>query len=322
MRKFVLPILLLVDLAIFLPYSSVGFDSWGELFSGSVPLDDLSYGLRDYCETLVSQSAPLLILSVGMTIVLMTAGIDLSVGSMVALVACVMSNFAESGNFWLTAAPVGLGLAVGLGYFNGLLIARLDIPPIIATLGTLFFYRGLCDAVMIGHENLVPVPEWCGGATGAAGIVLSIIVPGGLYFRWSRWRREILLLGGNRIAARYAGIPVSHRIEQVYALMGLLVFFAACVASSRDMSVNASWQSGLELKVIVAVVLGGTRVDGGFGSIAGSLLGVLLIAVMETGLMGAQRSELMRVLLGPLLVLGVWLNMHAENTLLKLQRSA
>lgn len=306
MRRALLPILLLVEIAVFAPKSGVRYDSLAEFQS--------TFGW--YATAMLWHAAPLLVLVLGMTIVLMTAGIDLSVGSMVALVACVMSTFEGGMSFWYTAVPVGLLLGLGLGFFNGVLIARLDVPPIITTLGTLIFYRGLCNVVMQGSENAVfaSVPgygwlgEWLGGGLVAGGILM---LAGG-WFGMSRWRREILMQGGNRVAARYAAIPVERRTIQVYTLMGLLAFVAAVLVSAKFGSINASSQRGLELQVIVAVVLGGTRVDGGSGSIVGSVLGVFLIAVLEEGLRGMAMSDLRPILLGTLLVGGVWLNTHGR----------
>lgn len=319
MRHAVLPILLLIELALFLPLSGVEFNSWNAF------RESAGWYFRD----LVVQATPLLILVPGMTIVLATAGIDLSVGSMVALVACVMARFEPSPAFWHTAVPLGLAAAVFLGTFNGCLIALLDIPPIIATLGTLFFYRGLCQAVLesqeLGPFARVPGYEWWGELTGSVLLLGVVLVAGGLLFRFSRWRREVLFLGGNRIAARYAGIPVTRRTIEVYALIGLLSFAAALSFTARNSSVTASVLAGFELDVIVAVVLGGTRVSGGFASISGSVCGALLVAVMREGLRGAGSNpwitnqlsfdvkQLEFVLLGALLLVGVWVNTHVRG---------
>ena len=264
----------------------------------------------------------MVVLAVGMTVVLTTAGIDLSVGSMVALIACVMSKFDGSPQFWLTAVPIGFGVAISLGLFNGALIAYADVPPIIATLGTLFFYRGLCQVVMGDVENApfgdVPFYSEFGEVIGASCIMALVAIVGGSYFYRSRWRRELLMLGGNNVAARYAGIPVNRRLLQVYGLMAILAFLAALSMTAHDRSVKASSYEGLELQVIVATVLGGTRVDGGHGSISGSVLGVFLVVVLSDGLRGLSNSMtdvipfkisyLEYILMGGLLVLGVWLN--------------
>ena len=314
MRRLALPILLLVEIALFTAISAPRFSSLGGL---------AAYFLQ-YFGDLLAQSAPILLLAAGMTLVLMTAGIDLSVGSMVALIACVMSSFNAGGAFWLTAVPVGLALGLGLGFANGLLIALLNIPPIIATLGTMILFRGLCFVVMGDLEKApfvdVPAYEWLGQVSGALTLTALVFVIGGIWFERSRWRREILMLGGNRVAARYAGIPVTRRLCEVYGLMGLLAFLAALCFTARNSSVSASSLTGLELHVIVAVVLGGTRVQGGAGSLFGSLMGVLMIAVLDEGLRGASAwgdkylpfkiSHLEYLLLGTLLVAGVWLNMR------------
>ncbi|MBI4601025.1 MAG: ABC transporter permease [Planctomycetes bacterium] len=276
----------------------------------------------DYGESLLVQSCPILLLAFGMTIVISTAGIDLSVGSMTALVACVMAVAGEGATFWATAVPAGLAVALLAGLANGATIALLDVPPIIATLGTMILYRGLCW-VTVGDREMDPffdVRHYEHLGEPLAALVLVALVYGGgtLYFGASRWRREVLMLGGNRVAARYAGVPVVRRTLEVYALVGLLAFLAAVTFTARQGSVTASALAGLELKVIVAVVLGGTRVEGGSASVLGSLLGVAIIAVLDEGLRGAKRwgdehlpfevAHLRFVSLGLLLAAGVWLN--------------
>ncbi len=307
-RQAVLPLLLLAVFAGFLPWSGIRFDSPA----------NFAFGLWLYWQDVLTQAAPLLVLALGMTAVLMTAGIDLSVGSMTALIACVMSTFDGGPSFWTTAVPIGFLIAILLGTLNGTLIAWMDIPPIIATLGTLFFYRGLCYVVRQSQESdvfndvpswgMLPDYTWFGEFPGAILTASGLLLLAGVWFYWSRWRRELLMLGGNRIAARYAGIPVYFRLFQVYGLMGACAFVAAILGTAREGSVSASWQMGLELQVIVAVVLGGTRVDGGYGSVWGSLIGVLLVTVLDEGLRMIEQSDLEPVMLGLLLILGVRLN--------------
>ena len=183
---------------------------------------ELGVYLRSYASDLVAQSGPVLLLGFGMTLVLMTAGIDLSVGSMVALVACVMSSFPTGPQFWWTAVPIGLALALLLGLTNGALIAYLDVPPIIATLGNDdLFYRGMCFVVMGELEKApfvdVPGYEWFGQFLGAAVLVAAVLrgvvvasplplAPGNPHAR----------VGTGLLPARYAGIPVTRRLCQVY----------------------------------------------------------------------------------------------------------
>lgn len=288
--------------------------------------DALNY-FGSYFADILSQSAPILCLAFGMTLVLMTAGIDLSVASLTALVACVMASLdGGGGSFWVTALPVGLALAIGLGITNGLLISWLDLPPIIATLGTMIFYRGWCFVVMGDAEKpfLAPGYEVLGEFWFVLGCVALLYGVGSAYLTRSRWLQEILFIGGNRVAARYAGLRVGWRLCQVYAFVGGLAFLAAVSFTARNGSVSGSAMLGTELQVIVAVVLGGTRVQGGRGSLIGSFLGVLVIAILDEGLRSSVRwgdaylpfrvSHLQFILLGLLLVLGVWINSRPRRS--------
>ena len=311
-RAAILLAILLLELGFFTALSGTEFSSASDLF----------IYFRSYLADLFVQAAPILILAFGMTIVLMTAGIDLSVASIVALVACVMSSFPATDDFYWTAIPAGLAVGIAAGLLNGFLVARLDVPPIIATLGTMIFFRGLCFVIMGDREKSsfleVNGYQIFGEFTGAGAIILAVFLLGGLYFSYSLWRRELLMIGGNRIAARYAAIRVDRRLLQVYVLVGFLAFLAALCFTGRNGSVSASALSGLELHVIVAVVLGGTRVQGGSGTLIGTIFGVLFIAIMDEGLRGAaiwgarnlpfKISHLEYVSLGLLLVFGVWLN--------------
>jgi len=316
MRRFLLPILLLVEMAVLAPLSGVRFDSF----------ENFSQTAGWYFNDLIIGAAPILVLSFGMTAILMSGGIDLSVGSMTALVACVMATFEPGPHFWMTAIPVGLAVGAGLGLFNGLLVTAFDVPPIITTLGTLFFYRGLCDVVLKGTKPspFIDVPGYSrlGELTGVLLLVGIILVVGGGWFRGSRWRKEVLMIGGNRVAARYAAIRVNRRLIELYTLSGILAFVAAVCFTAHDGSASAASYSGLELQVIVAVVLGGTSVIGGSGSVLSSIIGVFLVAVLAEGLRAGgsvfwiqerlpfKFNNLRFVLLGTLLLIGVWINTH------------
>lgn len=272
---------------------------------------------------LLVQAAPVLVLAFGMTLVLTTAGIDLSVGSMTALVACIMASTGEGVSFWWTAMPLGLVAGLLLGAANGALIAGLDMPPIIATLGTMILYRGLAFVVLRDAEKGpfpdVPGYAWLGEAF-FVGCVMAILYGlGGLYLGRSRWRQELRLIGGNRSAGRYAGLAVPRRLWEVYTLVGGLAFLAAVLYTARNGSVSASALTELELKVVVAVVLGGTKIDGGGGSLPGTFLGAFIIAVLDEGMRSPELKlwgdahlpfqivHLRHVVFGCMLVLGVWL---------------
>jgi rhamnose transport system permease protein len=307
----VLTLLFVIEVALLAPLSGVRSSNFAATFAA-------------YANDVVIDAVPVLLLALGMTVVLMSGGIDLSVASMTALIACVLSTFEPGPRFWLTAIPVGLALGAGLGLANGLLIAACDVPPIIATLGTLFFYRGLCDALLKGakYNPFFDVPGYSrlGELPWALVLVGVVLILGGGWFRASRWRREILMIGGNRVAARYAAIPVGRRLVEVYTLSGVLAFLAAVCFTAHDGSASQASYLGLELQVIVAVVLGGTAVTGGRGTLLGSVLGVLLVAVLVEGLQAGGSNFWIRehlpfkfgnlrfVLLGALLLVGVWIN--------------
>jgi ribose/xylose/arabinose/galactoside ABC-type transport system permease subunit len=311
MRRFALPLLLVIEIVVLAPLSGVRGSNLLPTFTA-------------YANDLLVEAAPALLLSVGMTIVMISGGIDLSVASMTALIACVLSTFEPGPRFWFTAIPVGLALGASLGLTNGLLVAACDVPPIIATLGTLFLYRGLCEAVLKGakYNPFFDVPGYdrLGELSGALAVIGGVLILGGGWFRASRWRREILMIGGNRVAARYAAIPVGRRLIEVYTLSGVLAFLAAVCFTAHDGSASQASYLGLELQVIVAVVLGGTAVTGGRGTLGGSALGVLLVAVLIEGLQAGGSNfwleqhlpfkfgNLRFVLLGALLVTGVWFN--------------
>lgn len=317
MRYSILLLILFAEIGLFTVIGGQRVDSMSEI----------GRYLTLYFSDILAQSAPVLLLAFGMTLVLMTAGIDLSAASMVALIACVMSSFDPGIGFWWTAVPVGLVLGLLLGLTNGLLIARLDIPPIIATLGTMILYRGLCFVVMGDLEKApfldVPGYEWFGQFLGAVFVIAMIYLAAGSYLNGSRWLREILMIGGNRVAARYAGVPVTRRLCEVYAVAGFMAFLAALCFTARNSSVSGSSLTGLELHVIVAVVLGGTRVQGGAGTWIGSFLGVLILSVLDEGLRGAsvwgekhlpfKISHIEFLVLGVLLAAGVWMNTRFQD---------
>ncbi len=273
----------------------------------------------------IEQAGRLVFLAFGMTLVLMTAGIDLSVASMTVLIVCVLGSLLD-GAFGFGALPIALVVGLSLGLFNGVLVAWLDIPPIIATLGTLFLYRGCCW-VVVGDRTSIPFDseEWAlfGEWPFVCMAALVVYGLGGWLLARSRWHEEILMIGGNRVAARYAGIRVTRRLLEVYALVGVLATLTSLVFIGRNGSVQASSIKGLELHVIVATVLGGTRVQGGAGSVVGTLLGVLIVTVLNIGLQGLKLSSIelpfkehyvRYLLLGGLLVLGVWLNTNERWT--------
>jgi len=211
----------------------------------AIGADRLTLG---FFHAVVEQAGGLLFLAFGMSFVLMTAGIDLSVGSMTTLIVCIVGTvFGETFGWHLV--PLGILIGVVLGALNGLLVAKLDMPPIIATLGTLFLFRGLCWVLIGDGRTSIPFDaeswESFGEAPRIALMASLVFGVGGAYLSRSRWRREVLMIGGNLAASRYAGIGVTRRLIEVYTMVGGMAALSAFVFIGTNGSVQGSSLTGL-----------------------------------------------------------------------------
>ncbi len=231
------------------------------------------------------------IIAVGMMMVILTRGIDLSVGSALALTAVVMADALMKGAGWTGALLISIGLGALLGVTNGALVTRLRVPPFIATLGMMVFARGLALTYtegrpitgldesfrFLGRGFLGPVPM---------PIVLAALVFAGAYvvLYQTRFGRYIYAIGDNEVAARLSGIGVRRYIAFVYAVAGALAALAGTIEIARLNSAAPTLGAGYEFDAIAAVVVGGTSFEGGEGTLWGTLLGVLIIAVLNNGL--------------------------------------
>ena len=231
------------------------------------------------------------IVAVGMTLVILTGGIDLSVGSVLALSAIVGADLMKKGTAVPLAVPVALAIGLALGMINGFIITRGKIPPFIATLGMLTVARGLTLMYTQG-QPVTGLPEafrFIGA--GSIGPVPMPIVVAGLTFLLghllltrTRFGEYIYLLGDNPRAARLAGVPTDRMTVMVYALSGLCAALAGLVLIARLDSAQPVLGQGYELDAIAAVVVGGTSFSGGEGTLTGTLLGVLLIETLNNGI--------------------------------------
>jgi len=250
---------------------------------------------------ILRQYAFVLILAVGQTLVIITAGIDLSVAATAALSGSVMGvTYAHTGMpAW---AAIGLGLLTGfaVGLLNGLAITMWKVPDIIVTLGALTAVRGVALVVTDG----LPVPDYSQAVEGRrmpgvieflgtedlAGIPWIIIVAAVCcLFGWyvlnrTRLGRSIVAVGGNREAAHVSGINVNRTKVSVYAISGLLAAVGGMMLAGRLNSANALMASGKELDTIAAVVIGGTALFGGEGRVSGTVVGVFIMGVLANGL--------------------------------------
>jgi len=237
------------------------------------------------------QSTINLIIAIGMTYVILTAGIDLSVGAVLALSTVVTADLLQRGIPILPTLLLGLLLGGVLGSANGLLISRLKVPPFVATLGMMTVARGLAltytqgrpitglpDAFRYmgtGYLGPIPMPIIIAGVTFLAGYILLTRTRMGMY---------IYALGNNPVAAHYTGIATSNYITFVYVLAGSLAALAGMILVARLDSAQPTAGISYEFDAIAAVVVGGTSFAGGQGSLLGTLLGVLVISVLNNGL--------------------------------------
>jgi ribose transport system permease protein len=231
------------------------------------------------------------IIAVGMTLVILTAGIDLSVGSVLALSAVIGADLLKKGIPVPAAVLAALGVGALAGLVNGIIITRGKIPPFITTLGMLTVARGL-TLMYTGGQPFTGFPEaFREIGVGAVGPIPMPIIIAGLVFlvtsimlRRTRYGKYIYLLGDNPIAARLAGINTEFMIVIVYVFSGLCAALAGLVLIARLDSAQPVIGMGYEFNAIAAVVVGGTSFSGGEGTLFGTLLGTLLIEALGNGL--------------------------------------
>ncbi len=231
------------------------------------------------------------IIAVGMTMVILTAGIDLSVGSILGLTAVITADMLHSGIPVFLAIFLGLFLGICIGLVNGILITRVKIPPFIATLGMMTLTRGLAFTFTQGKpitgldEGFRVIGTGMTGPVPVPVIIAGIVfVAGYIFLKKSRHGENIYALGNNETAAHFSGIPVKRYMTLVYAVSGFLSALAGMILIGRLDSAQPIIGQGYEFDAIAAVVVGGTSFTGGHGSIWGTLIGVLIIAVINNGL--------------------------------------
>jgi ribose transport system permease protein len=246
-------------------------------------------------QTMALQTVVVALAAVGMTLIMVKGGIDLSVGSVVALTAVVIARLLRDGAGPVTAACAGILVGGVCGAVNGGLVAGLRVTPFIVTLGTMSMLRGAAkglaneqkiDATPLGLDELMDLPvderSWMIVSWGIW-IALAVAAAAAVLLAYSRLGRHIVAIGSNEQTARLCGIAVPRVTVITYALGGMLAGLAGVMQFSRLTVGDPTDSVGLELDVIAAVVIGGGSLSGGRGSIAGSLLGAALMTVIKTG---------------------------------------
>ena len=278
-----------------------------------------NFGTADNIANIVRQSVEIGLLALVMTPIILTAGIDLSVGSLMGLCAVVFGMLWKDAGCapWIAAVGAIITGAIG-GSVNAALITRLGLPPLIVTLGTFSLFRGLAEAFTGGTKAYTNFPEsflalgnnFFLGVPVQAWIFAAVAIGIWLLVHRTTYGRAFRALGFAPEGARYAGIPVERRVALAYTLAGAVAGLAAVIFVSRVTEARANAGIGYELAAITAVVLGGTSIFGGIGTVHGTLLGVAAVAVLANGLsriikiMDISR-ELSGMLTGALLLLAL-----------------
>jgi ribose/xylose/arabinose/galactoside ABC-type transport system permease subunit len=262
---------------------------------------------------IIRLSVELGLLALVMTPIILTGGIDLSVGSLLGLCAISFGKLWRDGGLPpAVAALCTLLIGAAAGGLNALLITRLKLPPLIVTLGSFSLFRGLAEAITRGVDNFTgfPRPFLFLGQGYFFGIIpaqlpILVLAAIGIWLLVHRttFGRSFRTIGFSPEGTRYAGIPVEGRVALVYLMSGLLSALAALIYVARVGQAKADAGTGYELLAITAVVLGGTSIFGGIGTVHGTLLGLAVLAVLKNGLtLSDMPSELAGILTGALLL--------------------
>lgn len=273
------------------------------------------------------------IMSVGMTLVILTAGIDLSVGSILAVCAMTAAFVIKGDNLvgidpeawggmsWLVGLVICLAVGTFIGFLHGLGVTRLNIPPFIVTLGGMTIWRGVTLVINDGApiSGFDAGYRWWGrgellGISIPIWIFAIVAVIGFLALHKSRWGRFVYAVGSNREAARLAGVNVNRVLVSVYVAIGCLAGLAGFILSARLGSAEAVAGFTFELRVIASVVIGGTSLMGGYGRIGGTIIGSIIMGILINGLVLMNVSAYyQQIITGAIIILAVAFDTYAKN---------
>jgi ribose transport system permease protein len=272
------------------------------------------------------QASVIALLAGGQTFVILTGGVDLAVGAMTALAGAVAGHLMIKLGVdpWMAmASALAIGAAVGL--FNGLLVAYVGIPAFIVTLGGLTLWRGLAFEATGGFDNAgLPAPMEFIGYGELLGVpmptVVMVVMFGMMAFVLSGTKlgRYVYAIGSNEVGARQVGIDVPRVKVGVYVVCGLACGLAAIVLMARMDSSSGKMAQNFELDAIAAVILGGTSLFGGRGSIWGSLLGAILITMIRNGMNLLEISQFKQMMaIGAVVIVAVWIDVIRRRRMLR-----
>ncbi len=303
------------------PWERVGLPAVLVVLSGVFAVANHNFLTVVNLSNVARQYAPLALISIGQTFVIINGGIDLSVGALMALVSVTTALAMLSWGF-VPGFLAGLGVGVAVGTVNGLLVARTPIPPFIVTLGALSMARGAAFTISggqpisglplpllwLGSGDLGPVPVPAAVALAAFGVFHAVLTR-------TRFGLYTFAIGGNEEATRLSGVPVAWYKGMAYVLSGALAGVAGLILTARTFSGQPTIGESQELYAIASVVIGGTRLGGGEGSLLRTFLGVLVIAILGNGLNLLNVSSFVQmILIGMIIVLAVGSDLVRERS--------
>lgn len=267
------------------------------------------------------QASLVFFMASGLTLVILTANLDLSVGANVALSACIAASVIKSTGSPALGFLVGIGVGSLVGLANGLMVTVLRIPSFIATYGMLWVAQGVTYWYMAGETIHGFPPEF--RAIGS-GYFLGVPIPvylmavfltlGSFFARRTIWGQEIYAIGANPVAARLSGIPINRRLVLVFAVSGAMAGLASLIFLARLNSAEGDIGDTLTLPAIAAVLIGGTSLFGGVGTMFGTFVGALLLTLIVNGMNLLSVSASWQPLVtGAILILAVWIDMRAHG---------
>ena len=267
------------------------------------------------------QAALLFLMASGLTLVILTAGLDLSIGANVALSGCFAASVIKlTGSPWL-GAGVGIGCGAAIGMANGVLVTALRIPSFVATYGMMWILTGITYYYMggetihgfppgfrqlgSGHLFGIPVPVY----------VMFLFLAIGVFFaQRTIWGQQIYAIGANPVAARLSGVPVARRLILVYVVSGAMAGLASLIVLARINSAQGDIGEELTLPAIAAVLVGGTSLFGGSGTVGGTLIGALLLTLVLNGMNLLQiNSSWQPLATGIIILLAVWIDTRTRR---------
>lgn len=292
-----------IVLALALTFASDVFPTWGNLLN------------------VLRQTALLFLIASGLTLVILTAGLDLSVGANVALSACLAASVIKGTGSPLLGVLVGVGCGSLVGLFNGTLVTLLRIPSFIATYGTMWILTGITYYYMggetihgfppgfrqfgIGYLFGIPIPVY---------VMILFLAIGTFFAERTVWGRQVYAVGANPEAARLSGVPVERRLLLVYAVSGAMAGLASLIILARINSAQGDLGEDLTLPAIAAVLIGGTSLFGGSGTVSGTLIGALILTLVVNGMNLLQINASWQPLAtGVIVLLAVWIDIATRR---------